>query len=276
MRCPGSRAWLDTFLPQKTLLAPRSRPSRRGDSRSRSRPARRINRARALATRMTRSPPDAPSPLDVARLELTLASRDDELARARATADELRAALGRAEEKVKTREADIDAARARAERLEATVADLDVRAKVLVEREVALRSHLRATETALERATSEAKTLAADAAREAAAAIPSPRDQHRPLDRSIMTLAGAIEEEIRRVERRVEDAERLAAERAESSRAVRERFETLVDALDADLKNLRGVYKREEKREKALRRAAKRIAELESERAPEERTTDLG
>ena len=84
------------------------------------------------------------------------------------------------------------------------------------------------------------------------------------------------EEEIRRVERRVEDAERLAVERAESSRAVRERFETLVDALDADLKNLRGVYKREEKREKALRRAAKRIAELESERAPEERTTDLG
>ena len=106
---------------------------------------------------MTRSPPDAPSPLDVARLELTLTSRDDELARARATADELRAALGRAEEKVKAREADIDAARARAERLEATVADLDVRAKVLVEREVALRSHLRATETALERATSEAK-----------------------------------------------------------------------------------------------------------------------
>ena len=210
-----SRGWLDTFLPQKTLLAPRSRPSRRGDSRSRSRPARRIDRARALATRMTRSPPDAPSPLDVARLELTLTSRDDELARARATADELRAALGRAEEKVKAREADIDAARARAERLEATVADLDVRAKVLVEREVALRSHLRATETALERATSEAKTLAADAAREAAAAIPSPRDQHRPLDRSILTLAGAIEEEIRRVERRVEDAERLAAERAE-------------------------------------------------------------
>ena len=68
---------------------------------------------------------------------------------------------------------------------------------------------------------------------------------------------------------RIRTTQRFAA-------GVADRCAPLVDALDADLKNLRGVYKREEKREKALRRAAKRIAELESERAPEERTTDLG
>ena len=152
-------------------------------------PAPRAHRSRPRARDPNDAiPPDAPSPLDVARLELTLTSRDDELG---AGSRDRRRAPGGARSRRGKGEGARGGHRRRAspaERLEATVADLDVRAKVLVEREVALRSLERATETRIVGTSDVGGEERSPPTPPAAtsAAIPSPRDQHRPLDRSIL------------------------------------------------------------------------------------------